>query len=73
MKDNDYLWIEANLPLFMTNHSWTREQVTRLFEIYSDISGRPQKPTGCGRCIATAKGHVYKQYQTEYQKRTPLL
>jgi len=73
MKDNHYLWIEANLPLFMTNHSWQKGQILQLFEIYSDVDKREHKPTGCGRCVATARARVYKEYQTEYQKRNQTL
>ena len=59
-------WIEQNELLFTSNIKMTKELVNGLFAIYSWVTGKNQRPTGCGRCVASAKAAVWAAYkQTE--------
>jgi len=69
MDSLDFLWVQARLNKFTNNVSWQREEIETLFEVYSNISKKKQKPTGCSRCVANARSAVYAAYQRELKKR----
>lgn len=56
-------WIEQNELLFTSNIKMTKELVNGLFAIYSWVTGKNQRPTGCGRCVASAKAAVWAAYK----------
>ena len=58
-------WIQANELRFITNTGWPRDTIQQLFEIYSYVDNKTHKPTGCSRCVATARDIVYKQYKKQ--------
>ena len=61
-------WIEANLWLFDgPGRTITKETAQTLFAIYSWIDGKNHRPTGCGRCIVTAKQAVWHQYKKQLE------
>lgn len=58
-------WIEANVLMFTTSQRMQREHIQQLFSMYSIVSGKLQRPTGCGACIRSALNAVWKQYQKQ--------
>lgn len=56
-------WIEENRIFFTSNIKPTQELIQELFTIYSHVDGKTHKPTGCGRCIASARNRVWFEYQ----------
>ena len=63
LREQDTKWIENNLFIFTgVNRSISKEQVTDLFAILSWLTGKNQKPTGCGRCIASARDTIWSTY-----------
>lgn len=60
-------FIETNRLIFTSNVTISKEQVVEMFSILSHITGKTQRPTGCGRCIASARLQVW----TAYIKQVP--
>ena len=60
VRDHEYFF---NVP----NRSLSREDAVALFAIYSWVSGKTQKPTACGRCVASAKAAVWSAYNKTLQ------
>ena len=59
-------WIEKNDYFFnVPNRTLTKEDVRYLFAVYSWVDGKNHKPTGCGRCVASAKATVWAQYKKQ--------
>lgn len=58
-------WVEDNMLFFTSSIRPNREQIEDLFSIYSMLDGKQHKPTGCGRCIATARNRVWSQFQKQ--------
>ena len=74
MKPNNELtqqqmaWIEEHQWLFNgPSRSVDRETGIVLFGIYSWVTGKNQRMTGCGRCAASAKETVWAQYKKQQQ------
>ena len=66
LRQEDVDWLEANRLVF-ENHrrSMSKEQVAELFVILSWLTAKNQKPTGCGRCIASARDIVWATYKKQ--------
>ena len=62
---NDHIqWIRDHEWYFTTpNRSITREEIAYLFVILSWIEGKNKVPTGCGRCVQSAKERVWAEYK----------
>jgi hypothetical protein len=59
----DISWIEEHEWYFTgINRALSREEIQTLFLILSWIEGREKKPTGCGRCVTSAKERVWQEY-----------
>lgn len=69
MNTLDFAWVQRNLNKFTNNVSWQRDEINILFEVYSNVTGKTQRPTGCSRCVASARSAVYAAYQQELKKR----
>ena len=67
LNEQQVRWVEDHLQFFnVPNQTMSKEDTHSLFAIYTWVSGKNQKPTGCGRCIASAKAAVWAAYkQTE--------
>jgi len=55
-------WIEANLNIFTSNVSTSKDNAIYVYEIYNAITGENKKPNGCGRCWVSVKKRVLKYY-----------
>jgi hypothetical protein len=55
-------WIGQRYQQFIQNQRWSQEEAQYVFHLYSIVTGKPQRASGCGRCFATAKSNVIKQY-----------
>jgi len=62
MNEDIKQWIEANLSKLRGNTSWSKEELQMLFNIYSLLDNKEHRPTGCGRCVLTAKAFILKKY-----------
>jgi len=69
MNSLDFAWVQQNLNKFTNNVSWQKNEINTLFEIYSNITNKKHKPTGCSRCVANARNAVYAAYQQELKNR----
>ena len=58
-------WVAAHELFFKANNSLHKDAVPTFWAIYSWVSGKNQKPTNCGRCVATGKTVIYTQYQKQ--------
>jgi hypothetical protein len=72
MKQNQQLsqqqiaWIKEHSWLFDgISRSIDKETMASLFGIYSWIDGKNHRPTGCGRCVMSAKARVWAQYKKQ--------
>jgi len=61
-------WIENNMLFFTSNIKPRKDQVESLFAILTHIDGKQHKPTGCGRCVASARNRVWAEYKKQIQK-----
>ena len=62
MKEEHKQWVTDNMLIFTTSRKLTPQENTMLFEIVSDVTNTPTRPTGCGRCVTTAKKNVMYHY-----------
>lgn len=69
MDSLDFAWVQRNLNKFQNNVSWQPDEIKILFEIYSKVDKKTHRPTGCSRCVASARARVYVEYQNELKKR----
>ena len=58
-------WVAAHELFFTANNSLPKEAVPYFWATYSWVSGKNQKPTNCGACVATGKTVIYTQYQKQ--------
>jgi hypothetical protein len=61
MKQEDIDWLNER-PNILGNTSVAREDLTRLFQIYNDVTGEKKAVTGCGRCILNTKKMIKMHY-----------
>lgn len=61
-------WVAAHELFFKANNSLHKDAVPQFWAIYSWVSGKNQKPTNCGRCVATGKLVIYTQYQKQLEE-----
>lgn len=59
------IWIYSNRLLFTSSITWDKPRLTELFNLYSYLTGKVEKPVGCGRCVATARDRVWTQYKKQ--------
>lgn len=62
MTEEQLKWIEANMVIFTSNVSTSKENVHIVYDIYNTITGENKRPNGCGRCYVTTKKRVLKEY-----------
>ena len=62
MKPEHKQWVTDNMLIFTTSRRLTPQESTMLFEIVSDVTNKPTRPTGCGRCVTTAKQNIMFHY-----------
>ena len=62
MTEEQLTWIEANMVIFTSNVSTSKENVETVYDIYNTITGENKRPNGCGRCYVTTKKRVLKEY-----------
>ena len=63
LRESDLQWIRDHEWWFTgLNRTLNRDQVTELFQILSWIEGRHKAPTGCGRCVTSAKERIWQEY-----------
>ena len=61
-------WIKAREGFFTkANRGLSSLEAAELWAIYNWVTGKNQKPSGCGRCAATAKNTVWAQYKKQIQ------
>ena len=60
-------WIEENKLFFTSNIRPSQEQIHQLFFMLTHLDGKVHKPTGCGRCVASARNRVWAQYQKQLE------
>jgi hypothetical protein len=63
MKQEHYNWLTDNLVL-LGNVRMTKEQSTKVFSIYNEITKENKPQTSCGRCVLNIK----KRLRFEYEK-----
>lgn len=61
-------WVKAHELFFTANNSLHKDAVPYFWAIYSWVSGKNQKPTNCGRCVASGKAVIYTQYQKQLEQ-----
>lgn len=61
-------WVKANQLFFTNNNSLAKEEIPTFWAVYSWVSGKNQKPTNCGRCVASGKTTIYTQYQKQIEQ-----
>lgn len=67
LRESDLKWIKDHEWWFtIPNRTISREEVAELFQILSWVEGVHKAPTGCGRCVTSAKERIW----TEYKKQT---
>ena len=68
LNEQQIKWVEEHEFFFnMPNRTMSKEEAYQLFAIYSWVTGQNQKPTGCGRCVASAKAAVWAAYKQTLQ------
>ena len=66
LREQDITFVKENLPFFERgNLKLGQEGMITLFGIYSWITGQTHKPTGCGRCVTSARKAVYAAFQKQ--------
>ena len=58
-------WVAAHELFFTANNSLPKEAIPYFWATYSWVSGKNQKPTNCGACVASGKTVIYTQYQKQ--------
>jgi hypothetical protein len=63
LREQDLNWIKEREWYFTgVNRSLSTPDRTMLFSILSWATGRTQTPSGCGRCMTTAKETLWSLY-----------
>jgi len=62
-------WIEENKLFFTSNVRPTQEQIHNLFFMLTHVDGKIHKPTGCSRCVASARNRVWAEYKKQTEER----
>ena len=65
LNQNQINWVKEREFFFTNNVTLTKEEGVELFAIYSWVTGKNHRPTGCGRCVASAKSTVWAQYNRQ--------
>jgi hypothetical protein len=63
MKAEHKQWVKDNMLLLTTSRRYTPEEITMIFEIVSDVTNTPTRPTKCGRCVTNAKKTILYHYE----------
>ena len=75
MKPEHRQYIKDNMLLYTTSRRYSPEETRMMFEILSDVTNTPTRPTKCGRCVENAKKQYYfimeeyKVYETKKTKK----
>lgn len=63
LRPEDLNWIKEREWYFTgINRSLNREDKIHMWAILSWATGKNQKPSGCGRCVTTAKNTLWALY-----------
>lgn len=61
-------WVEAHQTFFKANNSLPKDAIPYFWILFSWVSGKNQKPSNCGRCVATGKTTIYTQYLKQIEE-----
>lgn len=65
LTDHDYEWIQAREAIFRGNNKLTKNENNELFNIYRRLTGEQYGSNRCGRCVASVRSKLWKQYLKE--------
>lgn len=63
MKQEHIDYIKANEALFRVSRRYTPDELSKIFEIYNDITGENKAKTRCARCLTRIVQTIYQKYQ----------